>query len=401
MPDAIRLVQTADLHLGSPFTSLPEKARILQQEQWATFWSIIDRCRQTKADLLLIAGDLFDRPVPEPDLVRQVCELLGSLSDTRILIVPGNHDPAVLDSPYRTASWPPQVTIFLDQPAMIEWPDWRIRVYGIGFAAAVATEPLLTQLLPAPDPDWYNLLLLHGDLQTSPSGSFYNPVSARWLTDSGLDYAALGHVHQYSGLQAAGQTTYAYPGTPFGRGFDELGPKGILAGTLRRVQAPAAASPSSQTGRRRLDLTFQPVARRQFVELTVDVSTCPDQTSIGDQVLVQMQKRLGESWADHLYRVILTGAVTEEAAPMPALILPRLQAAVFYVKLKDQTSRLLDLTILAGEHTLRGAFVRLANIRIAEARKSGDPERITRAEAARTLGLRAMAGEEVTFDAAD
>jgi exonuclease SbcD len=63
MIDSIRLIQTGDLHLGSPFSFAPELAGRLQQSQLETFWSIIRLCQEQQADVLLIAGDLFDQPV--------------------------------------------------------------------------------------------------------------------------------------------------------------------------------------------------------------------------------------------------------------------------------------------------------------------------------------------------
>ena len=68
-------------------------------------------------------------------------------------------------------------------------------------------------------------MCVHGD--TAPQ-SEYGPLSPAEIETSGLDYLALGHVHQYSGLRRAGETFWAYPGCPEGRGFDELGEKGVL-----------------------------------------------------------------------------------------------------------------------------------------------------------------------------
>ncbi len=59
-------------------------------------------------------------------------------------------------------------------------------------------------------------------------GSDYGPISQQDLAASGLAYAALGHIHQYSGLQRAGRTVWAYPGCPEGRGVDETGDKDVL-----------------------------------------------------------------------------------------------------------------------------------------------------------------------------
>lgn len=427
-----RLIQTGDLHLGSPFAAWPEQAAVMQQAQIAAFGSILEACRTQLADLLLITGDLFDRPVPDEILVHQVITMLASLADTatHVFIVPGNHDPAVLDSPYRTASWPSFVTVFSEQPAMVELVDLQVRIYGVGFAAAVATSPLLVDLQPPPDPAWCNLLLLHGDVQNSMSSSIYNPVSLQWLQVSALDYVALGHVHQFSGLQVAGSTAYAYSGCPMGRGFDETGPKGYLAGTIR-LEPVLEPGPGPRPFRFKLDLAFMPLSGRQFIDLSVDISGCQDQPGI----LACIQEALASQDfdrenaaatpagmiretgndrtglvavtagrnrpADHFYKITLTGAVAAEAAPVIPFLHARLASAVFYLKLQDQTTRVLDLATLARENSLRGVFVRLANERIAAARQDGRLTEAEQLELARSLGLRAMAGAEVLFNAAD
>ena len=45
------------------------------------------------------------------------------------------------------------------------------------------------------------------------------PISKASIAGSGLDYLALGHIHQCSGLQREGNTFWAYPGCPRGPGL--------------------------------------------------------------------------------------------------------------------------------------------------------------------------------------
>ena len=77
------------------------------------------------------------------------------------------------------------------------------------------------------------------------------------VEQSGADYLALGHVHAFGGVQQAGRTFWAYPGCPEGRGFDELGDKGFLTGTVEPGQ---------------VKLTFVPFARHRYQWLTADVT---------------------------------------------------------------------------------------------------------------------------------
>ncbi len=83
----------------------------------------------------------------------------------------------------------------------------------------------------------------------------YAPISKASIAGSGLDYLALGHIHQYSGLQREGDTYWAYPGCPEGRGFDEPGDKGVLwveadAGEFTAEFSPCARRRYRGSGRR-------------------------------------------------------------------------------------------------------------------------------------------------------
>lgn len=84
---------------------------------------------------------------------------------------------------------------------------------------------------------------LHGEVGV-PS-SRYDPVSEEELAASGLDYAAFGHVHAFSGLRRAGDCFYAWPGCPEGRGFDETGEKGVIIADVERGGVKLRFAPSA------------------------------------------------------------------------------------------------------------------------------------------------------------
>ena len=69
----VTVLHCSDLHLGR---SLPQGR---SEELLMTFEDLILLAEQRKADLFLIAGDLFDQPVPEKDLVEFVRSRLEKL----------------------------------------------------------------------------------------------------------------------------------------------------------------------------------------------------------------------------------------------------------------------------------------------------------------------------------
>lgn len=401
MKDRFRLVQTGDLHLGSPFAFAPAQADLLAKTQLQTFWSIIQQCREQQADALLIAGDFFDQPQPDPKLVRTVKEMLASLDKTRVLIAPGNHDPYSLESPYRDTDWPSSVTIFDETLKSVDFYEHQVRIYGIGFTATVAPQPLLAGKALALDPAFANVLLLHADLHAGSSQSPYNPVTLQDLSGLAFDYVALGHIHQYSGLLNYRGTAAAYAGCPFGRGFDETGAKGIIIGDLQLAPGRQSLQPGEPPRPITIKpiLQFLPLGNRQFVDLTVDISGLADQQVIADQILQAMEQAQGVRYRDDFYKIRLVGQLPDGFSVLPDILDQKLAGQVSFIKLRDKTRSALDLDTLASEHGLRGAFVRQARSAIERAAQGRDPSSLATAELALELGLRAMMGEGVQYAA--
>lgn len=360
MANVVKIVHTADLHLGSPFGYFPERAEVLQADQLRTFMSIIRLCQDTKSDLLLIAGDLFEQPRPPMSLVNEVHGLFASIPETRVFIAPGNHDPAEPDSLWQGTSWSPNVHVFLNGIEAVDLPHLNTRVYGAAFQGTAAPEPLVKALLPEPHPDLINILLLHGEIISGNQGSAYNPISNQWLKTCGADYIALGHTHQgelVQRLEGMGPW-YAYSGCPSGRGFDELGQKCVLSGVLTQMeQTGAALSANGRRFRILADMDRYPISGRQFLALPVNIGNCLDQEAIF-QTILQTAQQNGPDWRDHLYKVILSGAVSDDLLPGSLLLLQRLQQELFFCKVMNRATRAYDLRGLAKEQSLIGGFVR-------------------------------------------
>lgn len=86
----MRFLHTADWHLGRSFFNISlieDQAHVLNQ--------LIDIARETKPDVLLVAGDVYDRAMPPTDAVRLLDEILCRLIlelEVPVFIIAGNHD---------------------------------------------------------------------------------------------------------------------------------------------------------------------------------------------------------------------------------------------------------------------------------------------------------------------
>ena len=92
----MKLFHVADVHLGRRRL----EGRLPDSDLAAAFAYVAEKAIEEKADVFLIAGDLFDRPMVEPPHLRQAQQVLGRLKANAIpvIAVEGNHDRAFLHS---------------------------------------------------------------------------------------------------------------------------------------------------------------------------------------------------------------------------------------------------------------------------------------------------------------
>ena len=242
---SVKIVHAADFHLDSAFGALSaEQARQRRRESRELLTRLSNYVNQNGVDLVLLAGDLFDSDTTYRETLEALSEALGAMQ-ARVFIAPGNHDPYSAKSPYATLSWPENVHVFTSKTfERVELPELQCAIYGAAFTAPVQDESLLAGFR-APEDDFIHLMVLHGDI--SATESRYDPLTKEQIKESGIDYLALGHTHQFGGFLREGQTTYAYSGCPEGRGFDELGEKGILTGTVERGKAELSFVPFARS----------------------------------------------------------------------------------------------------------------------------------------------------------
>lgn len=333
------IVHTADLHLGSLFSSTPEVAAERKGEQLDTLKQIMDICVSRNADALLIAGDMFDSMKVERRLLDDVREMLSHY-DVRIFITPGNHDPATPDSCY-SEEWPENVHIFRGGMEKVEIPEKNTCVWGAGFTKTSCDETLLKDFMPVSSR--INVLVLHGELTSSEfSDSRYNPIFEEALKSCGADYVALGHIHGYEHYEC-NDFLYCYPGAPAGRGFDETGEKGVLCGYAAKGFA---------------HMDFYPLDSRQYFTEKLDVSGCESTQQFAGRIITVLRDRHGEKFSKHLYDLTLIGALENGIVPSLPDITKRLRETLFYARLTGMTTTSLNLELLMNDGTLKGAFVR-------------------------------------------
>lgn len=198
----LRIIHTSDIHLGAKFTSFGARAPIQRQALEQAFAAVVDHAIASKANLFLIAGDLFDSNFPSHKTVTFVKGQLKRLNDERIwtVILPGTHDCLSRESIYKREIFSldaPYVRVF-DDPAVtsLAFPDIDATVFAKANTANKSAESPVAFLASAPAETKYKIAMAHGSVQIEGKAAPDDmPISFREIADSGMHYIALGHWH--------------------------------------------------------------------------------------------------------------------------------------------------------------------------------------------------------------
>ncbi len=360
---SVKIVQSGDFHLDSPLTLHHMEFRKKRREELLqAFSGIIDHAIKISADLLLLTGDLFD----SKRVTQITLEFLHKEMERfhgRIFISPGNHDPYTSESPYAYHRFPVNTHVFREYEE-IHIPELDCLICGQGFTDLYEEENQLQGRTPVHEAE-IKILVMHGEVTTGTN--IYNPITKESIERSGFSYIALGHRHDFSGILKAGQTSYAYAGIPEGRGFDELGEKGIIEGTVYKDGT---------------NLSFRKMNRRSYRHLPVDISGALTTNEISKKILSQIDQN------NDIYKITLTGEVPSYLSINVTDIEKELAYKLSDFSLSDETM-VRDRFETFGDNSLKGLFMRT----IEEKRELSTMDAALLEEAA-NLGLRILSQED-------
>ena len=363
------ILHMADMHLDAPFTSrMPlDVAKLRRSEQREVFSQIIDMAK-SRADIMVISGDLFDSRNVSAETLNFLKRKFGEISSVPVFISAGNHDPFSDSSVYNRESLGDNVHIFSCGGEFFDLDDLGVRVAGASFAS----EDGSGLKRPADFPkhgEYANILVIHGDALSGEVGGRYNGIRKDELESSGFDYVALGHIHSFSGIERAGETLWAYPGIPEPRGFDEISESGVIVG---------------QVGRGETELKLLSVAKRRYGIIEAEL---PENVGDNETVVERIGAEIEKSGRDIL-RIILKGRTQRGFRPDLQLIHDRVKDKAFYIEIKDETKAEYDLNAAENDNSLRAVYIRMMNERLRECKAGSREYNIT--EMALRFGLDAM-----------
>jgi len=246
--EPFRFLHTGDLHLDSPFQGLsaeaPAEVLALLRSATTDAWRAVVRAAiEARVDFVVVAGDVFE--VASPTLLGQTRfrDGLAELAAAGIpsFVVHGNHDPMDGRSWAPSLDFPDAVHRFGTDAvgAIPVLRDGReiARVHGRSYPRSAVTENYAAGFRAEPAAP-FSIGLLHTNVGDRPGHANYAPCSVEDLRASGMDYWALGHIHQPG--QVAADPPAIYCGIPQGRDPGELGARGCY---LVDVDAASRVTP--------------------------------------------------------------------------------------------------------------------------------------------------------------
>jgi DNA repair exonuclease SbcCD nuclease subunit len=355
----LRLLHTADVHLGARHADLGDRAATQRERQFAAFVATIDLAIAEKVDLVLIAGDLFDSNVQPRRSVERAAAQLKRLVEVRIrtVIAPGTHDVFDRASIYRAydlaalagAVGSDLVTVLDPDHPEVHLKALDLIVHGQCFATKRAPHSPLKGLdVGKDDRAAWHVGLLHASIAIEGKTDGDEVViTTDEIAASHLDYLALGHWHSTS-KGKAGKTTYAYAGAPEPVALDQDRAGNVLLVSLDALD-----------GKKRVTVEERKVGKTQFERLQLDAAKVGSQPGLVE--------KLGErADPDLVLDVELIGIRPDELDVHVEEIEAELADRFLKIRVRDRSVAPLPDGAIASPDTVLGAFIRDLEAQIAE-----------------------------------
>jgi DNA repair exonuclease SbcCD nuclease subunit len=293
----MRILVSADIHLGSPIRSVAMRNRELgvqlKQASRDAFIRIVDLAISENVDALILAGDIFDNHQPDMKSRAFLISQLSRASDADIptVLIRGNHD-ALLD--HRThGDLGANIHLLHKEEPSVKIAD--VWFHGLSFDTAHVSKSFLPDY-PAPVVGQKNVGLMHTSLDGSPGHDPYAPCSKQDLIAHGYDLWCLGHIH--APFECTSESVLAVmPGIPQPRHFGER-----EGGTVTIVEL-GDGTPEFKRHR---------VGYLRFTECSLDLTDCSDVQEIMSSIRAELERIRDQEHHTAVRLQVTTGHYTPE-----------------------------------------------------------------------------------------
>ena len=370
----VKILQAGDLHFDTPFKDLNKNISIISKEELLeVFNEIINIAIENSINILLLTGDIFDNLTVNKKTLVFIRNQIQRISNIKVFISPGNHDPYNEKSFYKMIDWPENVHIFKGSIESIVLEDLNVVVWGAAFNEHHVRKSMLKNVNIKEN--YINIMTIHGDISNTDDGNQYNPITLKDIENSKLDYIAIGHRHKFSGILRTGNTFYSYAGCPQGRGFDEVGDKGIILGEVSKGV---------------VNLSFQRTSKRNYYVKEIDISNSISYDEVRVKILASIK---AEDRKKNLYKIILTGEIEAYINLNEQIILEKIKDDFYFVKVIDKTNIKINFDSISKDYSVKGVYAK----RLLEKIKEEDCDKEI-LQMALKLGIQSLCHEEVNLN---
>jgi DNA repair protein SbcD/Mre11 len=241
----MRLLHTSDWHIGRSLHGAD-----LLREQEEVLSGLADVVGAEAVDVVVVAGDVYDRAVPSADATGVLDRVIGRLlrAGAAVVLTPGNHDSArrlgTFSGLLSAAGLHVRATTAgLDEPVLLRDEHGEVAVYGLpylepeiarhelGLLGARSHEAVLTEAMERVRRDLFlrpgarSVVLAHAFVGGGVPSDSERDICVGGVdlvpapVFDGVDYVALGHLHRPQTITER----LRYSGSPLAYSFGEAG----------------------------------------------------------------------------------------------------------------------------------------------------------------------------------
>jgi DNA repair exonuclease SbcCD nuclease subunit len=203
------VVHSSDLHVDHDYT-----ARLHGGDGAAGLAAVLQAARDVTADVVILAGDTFESHRVSAPLIERAAALIAAAARP-VVLLPGNHDPAVADAVYGSGAMVEVSNLHIlgirhDQSVL--FPELGLEIWGRAhrdYGDMIPFEAV------RPRRSRWLIAVGHGHYQVA-SGPGPQPswlISDADITRTGADYVALGHWNRAARVGNSTIPAY-YSGSP-------------------------------------------------------------------------------------------------------------------------------------------------------------------------------------------
>ena len=248
----MRLIHTSDWHLGRTLHGVS----LLEHQQVFLDW-LVGQAVAGRADVVLVAGDIYDRAVPPLEAVALLDGTLAAFAEAAIpvVLISGNHDSPVRLGFGSALSERAGVHLRtsvadIDRPVILSDTNGAVGVYGIPYllpeavmdelgaershASVLAAAGARIRADAAARGLTRTVVLAHAFVTGAQACESERDIRVGGIGDApaavlaGCSYLALGHLHGQQRVPVPGSTTTArYCGSPLAFSFSERQAKSV------------------------------------------------------------------------------------------------------------------------------------------------------------------------------